>query len=169
MRLDLGCGRTPREGYEGVDIIKLDGVTHVQDLFRPYWQKFKSNSVEAIHCSHLVEHVPNLVGFANELWRICEPDAEVVIQHPYEFSHRAWRDPTHIRCLNEESWLYWDANWRASVGIDHYPMNCDFEIVDIQALASPEYQDRKPEELADLCRKFLNVIDDLVVTLKARK
>lgn len=56
VRLDLGCGQTPKEGFEGVDI-RGGGAKHVVDLFKFPWP-FASDSVDEIHCSHFCEHIP---------------------------------------------------------------------------------------------------------------
>lgn len=56
LKLDLACGQTPREGYEGVDFYAPD-AQHKVDLFKfPY--PWNDNSVDAIHCSHFAEHLP---------------------------------------------------------------------------------------------------------------
>jgi predicted SAM-dependent methyltransferase len=55
-KLDLGCGLNPKEGFEGVDV--RGGVAkHVVDLFKFPWP-FEDNSVDELHASHLLEHVP---------------------------------------------------------------------------------------------------------------
>jgi hypothetical protein len=56
LKLDLGCGQNPKDGFEGVDIAGGKAV-HVMDLFKFPWS-FESESVEEIHCSHFLEHVP---------------------------------------------------------------------------------------------------------------
>lgn len=56
-KLDLGCGLTPKEGYEGVDIRGNEKAKHIVDLFKFPWP-FEDNSVDEIHASHLLEHVP---------------------------------------------------------------------------------------------------------------
>jgi predicted SAM-dependent methyltransferase len=54
VKLDLGCGPNPKEGYIGVDIIKYPNVHKVLDLTKPW--PWKNNSVDEIHCSHFIEH-----------------------------------------------------------------------------------------------------------------
>jgi hypothetical protein len=56
LKLDLGCGLVPKDGFEGVDL-RGDKAKHKVDLFKFPWP-FADGSVEEIHCSHLVEHIP---------------------------------------------------------------------------------------------------------------
>ena len=55
-KLDLGCGQNPKEGYEGVDIAG-GKAQHIVDLFKfPF--PFADNSVDELHASHFLEHIP---------------------------------------------------------------------------------------------------------------
>jgi hypothetical protein len=56
VKLDLACGQTPIEGFEGVDLY-APNAKHKVDLFKfPY--PWASDSVDEIHCSHFAEHLP---------------------------------------------------------------------------------------------------------------
>ncbi|HXP32710.1 MAG TPA: methyltransferase domain-containing protein [Acidimicrobiales bacterium] len=190
MRLDLGCGRQPREGYEGVDVRYL-GQRWLADLNQTPWVLYdnspdgvvhleapdsvmalEDSSVEAVYCSHFVEHVYDLIGFMDELWRVCANEAEVVIRHPYAWSSKAWQDPTHVRALVEGSWSYYNLGWRIQEGLDHYPITADFEVVNMDMVLNPELAHlygENPVALAKAARGAVNVIDELVVTMVARK
>jgi predicted SAM-dependent methyltransferase len=56
LKLDLGCGQNPREGFEGVDLYG-DKAKFKVDLFKFPWP-FADESVEEINASHLLEHIP---------------------------------------------------------------------------------------------------------------
>jgi predicted SAM-dependent methyltransferase len=56
LKLDLGCGQNPKEGFEGVDV-RGGKAKHEVDLFKFPWP-FENDSVEEIHASHFLEHVP---------------------------------------------------------------------------------------------------------------
>lgn len=56
VKLDLACGQSPREGFEGVDFLAPD-VKHRVDLFKFPWP-WADNSVDELHSSHFVEHLP---------------------------------------------------------------------------------------------------------------
>lgn len=55
LRLNLGCGHLPREGFINVDMRELTGVdvvAPVDDL------PFEPGTIDEIHSSHLLEHFP---------------------------------------------------------------------------------------------------------------
>lgn len=56
VRLDLGCGQHPRDGFEGVDLYSTQ-AKHKIDLFKfPF--PWVDNSVDELHSSHFLEHLP---------------------------------------------------------------------------------------------------------------
>ncbi|MDQ3980382.1 MAG: hypothetical protein M3314_12640 [Actinomycetota bacterium] len=55
IRLNLGAGHIPREGYLNVDARPLDGVDIVADISS---LPFEPGSVREIHSEHLLEHFP---------------------------------------------------------------------------------------------------------------
>lgn len=142
LKLDLGCGQTPREGYTGVDkFAKQDGIQNV-DLFRFPWP-WADNSVDALFCSHFIEHIPManwievtaeepgrhdliegtdlLIRFFNECYRILKPGAPFELVWPALKSTRAFMDPTHRRFIPMETLsLYLSRDWRQVNKLDHY-------------------------------------------------
>lgn len=167
MKLDIGCGPVPRRGYEGVDCIDHPEVQWVLDVDNDPWP-WKDGTVDEVWCSHYVEHCRDLVHFADELWRVLKPGAKAVITHPYAHSNRAWQDPTHVRALNEVSWMYWDASWRKANRIEHV-MHCDFR-VSVQPIWHPDWvrAEITDEQRLNAMGHLLNVVDDLCVTLTKR-
>lgn len=57
VKLDLGCGQNPKEGFEGVDLYG-DKAKHKVDLFKFPWP-FADDSVDEIFASHFLEHIPS--------------------------------------------------------------------------------------------------------------
>lgn len=180
MKLDLGCGPDCREGYEGVDRVAQPGVLHVVNLdpwMAPplYYWPFDDSSVDALHSSNLVEHIRDLVGFMSEAWRVLKPDGEFTIHHPYQFNVRAWQDPTHVRCLNEVSFFYFDSEWRNKLHPNDVTDTfgaTDFEVVECDAIAAPEWEHvarDNPEDFERAAHNQINVIADLRWTLRCRK
>lgn len=168
MKLDLACGSTPAEGYEGVDSRELTQAYKV-DLERFPWP-WENDSIEALRCSHYVEHCPDLVAFMNECHRILTPGGELYIRCPYQHSDAAWQDPTHVRALNMKSWDYYDSQLRAGLGDGYAGITADFEITNLEAFARPGVAEQFGDEGIPpwLIEFGVNVIEEIAVTLKKR-
>lgn len=141
LKLDLACGQTPREGFEGVDL--WCEAKHKVNLQKYPWP-FETSSVAEIHCSHYVEHIPMeyvdasgnvtnselgqdaLFRFFDEVHRILKPGGWATIIVPNARSNRGFQDPTHRRFFVAETFLYLFADWRKVNKLDHYNVKCNF-------------------------------------------
>ena len=129
LRLDLGCGKSPKEGFVGVDLRDF-GQPIVCDL-RDLW-KWGDDSVAEARSSHFVEHLtaPERIHFANELYRVLKPGGSAEIIVPHWGSGRAYGDLTHQWPPVSEHWLlYLARDWReqnAPHTCDYY--TCDFSV-----------------------------------------
>jgi predicted SAM-dependent methyltransferase len=54
IKLDIGCGKHPREGYEHLDIQPLEHIEYVCDASKEL--PFKDNSLSAVYSSNTLEH-----------------------------------------------------------------------------------------------------------------
>lgn len=164
MKLDLGCGQNKREGFTGVDI--WEGADVVCDLFQTPWP-FEDDSVDEIWCSHVVEHVPDLIAFLNECHRIMKKGAVMTIHAPYYSSIRCWQDPTHVRAISEVTFAYFNKAWRESQGLGHYPITTDFEYY--YGLAwHPDFVNRNEAFKQFALAHYINAVTDIQATLKKR-
>lgn len=94
MKIDIGCGGSKREGFTGVDILKLPGVDVVHNLDEfPY--PFADNSVDEIWMDQVLEHLKEPMKTVEELHRIGKVGAKIHIGVPYFRSMYAAIDPTH--------------------------------------------------------------------------
>lgn len=74
---------------------------------------------ERIIAHDVLEHIPNLVGAMTNCLSLLAEGGMMDILVPYDLSRWAWRDPTHVRAFNEESWLYY-TDWAWYLGwIEH--------------------------------------------------
>jgi hypothetical protein len=194
LRLDLGCGLNPKEGFEGVDLYG-DKAKHKADLFKFPWP-FKDNSVDEIHASHLLEHVPAreveerdlssplarnistgarpgehylgadmLFAFMDECYRILKLDGWMHVIVPSGRSNRAFWDPTHRRFFMQETFLYFNADWRKLNSLQHYRIGCHFG-VDVTHSLPQEETLRSPEAQAQRFNNYWNVTVDWMAKLK---
>lgn len=99
----------------------------MQDLQAFPWP-WEDNSVAEIHTSHLVEHLPNLIGFIDECFRILKPGGLLEVRHPNCKSERAFQDPTHVRFIPGATWYYFTKAWRDANKLSHYPIKSDFSV-----------------------------------------
>jgi hypothetical protein len=217
IKLDLGCGQNPKDGFEGVDI-RGGKAKHVVDLFKFPWG-FADNSVDEIHCSHFMEHIPAreieerdvartckmcgqlessrdlmcpkdtetqthswpefadydvsqrfvgqdmLFAFMDECYRILKNDCWMHVVVPSARSNRGFQDPTHRRFFMQETFIYFNADWRKSQGLDHYRVSCDF-FMDIGHSMPQEEGLRSPEALAQRVNTMWNVTVDWIAKLR---
>ncbi len=187
IKLDLGCGLTPKEGFEGVDFFTPTAM-HQVNLMKFPWP-WKDNSVDEIFTSHFLEHLPMvfvdskgnyslcpetpddrdlLFRFMDECWRIMKPNAKMTIIVPSGRSSRGFQDPTHRRFFVSETFAYFNAGWRKHHGIDHYMGGCDFDIqVQPRVKSAVAALPQKEQDL--MFETQWNSIQDFQATLVALK
>ncbi len=111
IKLDIGGGRSPQQGFLNMDMQKLPTVDIVHDWDSFPWP-FPDKSVTIITAMHVVEHVdPARFGFIkwmNEAWRILKYEGQLVIVVPYAGSEGYWADPTHCNPCTKHTWRYFD-------------------------------------------------------------
>ena len=101
-KLNLACGENYVEGYVNLDYNKnlKSDISHNLNKF-PY--PFKDNTFDEIYCSHILEHVEDLLKTMEELWRISKPGAKILIFGPHSGSFEVHVDITHKRGLNTQT------------------------------------------------------------------
>lgn len=108
LKIDLGCGKNKRDGFTGIDKSEYSIADIISDLEEKL--PLEDESVDEVYSSHCLEHIDNLVGLMNEIWRVCKDGAKISIVVPYYKSIGAFRDPTHRRFFTEQTFLYFDKN-----------------------------------------------------------
>lgn len=96
----MGCGKSKRPGFIGVDCHPLPGVDIVHDLNRFPWP-LDNDCAEEIVLDNVIEHLPDTVAVLDELHRIAREGCRVEIIYPYWRSFGAYGDPTHVHYFNE--------------------------------------------------------------------
>lgn len=175
LRLDLGCGPScyvDEKGtkFTGIDKVKLEGVDIVHDLTKfPY--PFADNSVDEIRSSHFLEHIdgPTRMKMMDELWRIMKGGAKAIHVFPYYKSQRYYQDPTHAwPPIVENSFLYFNKQWRETNKLDYYDIHCNFDFVLNYHFGPENWQvwSNKQEMVRNSAmRNYWEVIDDMSVTM----
>ena len=180
VKLDLASGQTPREGFTGVDLFTGDNRV---DLLSFPWP-WADGSVDAVHCSHFVEHIPMayidadnreharagldrkdlFCAFFDEVHRILKPGGKATIIVPYGRHSRGFQDPTHRRFIVEETFLYLNAEWRAANKLEHYLGRANF-VCNVMRIVDASWSVRTAEVLGQAMTEKWNVITDLQVEM----
>lgn len=178
LRIDLACGESKKEGFEGVDEYEVEGVDRVFNILEFPWP-LETNSVGEFFCSHFVEHIPHdlhngsrfdgLVQFMDEVYRCLMPGGLITIISPYYTSIRAWQDPTHCRAISEATWQYFNNRLSDVVKLRHYLGVSNFEVIAQQFILDEEYIHRAESARTWAMRHNWNAVKDLQVTLRSLK
>ena len=116
LTLNLGSGKDYKTDCVNADIRADVGADWVVDIgaFMQIDRQFSK-----IIAFDVLEHIPNLVQAMTNCRDLLEMGGEMHIHVPYDLSHGAWQDPTHVRAFNEKSWVYycewaWYLGWKGS-------------------------------------------------------
>lgn len=177
LKLDLGCGKSKRAGFTGVDALRFDGVDITADL-KKRWP-FNDESVDEAHSSHFIEHLDGMerIHFWNELYRVLKVGAKAQIIGPDWSNSRAYGDPTHKwPPFSDFSALYLMKGWREqqaphcdSRWVD-WGYSCDFEFTTGTSWDGnhPEFLGRSDEARGYALRNFKNTAVDLLINVTKR-
>ena len=80
MKLNVGCGRDPLEGWTNLDLADWPGVDIVADITKLI--PLSDNTVDEIRCSHTIEHVTDPLAAMTELWRVARDGCHRRVPHP---------------------------------------------------------------------------------------
>jgi SAM-dependent methyltransferase len=169
LRLNLGCGRNPIQGWINVDHVALPGVDVIADLNACTTPPlpFADSSVDEFLLSHLLEHIPDVLPLMRELHRIAKPGALMTIHIPHGASDDAWEDPTHVRPYFPGSFGYFSQPyyWRADYGYrgDWQPDRV------VLRVGAQECEGQTGEALWKRSRTERNLVREMVVTMHAVK
>lgn len=186
LKLDLACGQSPREGFEGVDLY-APGAKHKVDLFKFPWP-WATSSVDELSSSHFLEHIPMsylckkhgheqvpcegspdlFFAFMDECYRILKPQGRMHVVVPACRSERSFQDPTHRRFIAQATFFYFSADWRKMNKLDHYLVKCNFS-GDVNFSFDSSLSGRYEDVQKELFQHAWNVIHDWIVVLRALK
>lgn len=165
VRLNLGCGRSPLDGWVNVDAVALPGVDLVLDLERETLP-FDESSVDEIAASHMLEHVARPLPLLQELHRVARPGCVATFRVPYGSSDDADEDPTHARRYFWGSWGYFGQPyyWRADYGY-----RGDWDTDHIELLVGADVAALAWDDAMRMVRRDRNVVGEMVAQLRAVK
>lgn len=102
LKVDLGGGLFPREGYLTIDQEGGDITCDLNDGI-----PLEDNSVGVINASHVIEHLKDPIKTMREIHRVLAHGGWAFIEVPSTDGRGAWQDPTHVSYWNENSFWYY--------------------------------------------------------------
>lgn len=118
-QVNLGSGKDYKPGWLNLDVIDRAEPDLVLDLGKPQTFPVKATtrfgtemvleagSLDKVYANNVLEHVPDLPCLMTNVLTLLKEGGEIEIEVPYEKALTAWQDPTHIRAMNENSWMYY--------------------------------------------------------------
>jgi len=169
ISLNLGCGRSPLPGWVNLDLAPGPGIDVVADLdaCRTTPLPFAENSVSRMRMVHVLEHIEDTLGLLQELHRIAEPRALLLVHSPYGSSDDAYEDPTHCQRFFINSFAYFaqPTFWRADYG---YRGDWEAESV-VLVMPAADNQGLTEQEMTRKVFQLRNVVQEIQVVMKAIK
>ena len=118
-KINLGSGKDYKPNWLNIDILDRAEPDLVLDLGQPValpheaptqmggTVRLEAGSLDLIYANNVLEHVPDLPMLMGNALKLLREGGEFSIEVPYEKALTAWQDPTHLRALNENSWVYY--------------------------------------------------------------
>lgn len=140
IKINLGAGSEPTEGWINVDWIEQEGIQVVHNLLDFPWP-FKDEVADEIKAIDVLEHMPLFnsknestpIKFIEECWHILQDGGKLFITVPHWQSPNLWIDPTHVRGYDERSFDYFDPETDLGKWYGYYS-DCKF---DVSAVRTP--------------------------------
>lgn len=108
IRLNIGCGNLPKEGYKNIDISKEAKADEYYDASKEI--KEEDESVEEIHCGCMMEQIDDLVLFLNECHRVLKDGGELNGYVPSTDPSVLHLDPMDKKFFQIDSFNYFNKN-----------------------------------------------------------
>lgn len=129
--INLGCGKTKKEGEIGVDKVKLPGVDVVHDCENGL--PFEDNYADEILSWDFIEHIhqDRVIHVMNEIWRVLKPNGVFRFKIPdAERGQGAWQDMTHRSFWVRNSFKYYENRYYH----DMYGIIAKFKIGELESV-----------------------------------
>ena len=168
--LDLGCGTRPRNPYRrdelhGVDVVAVPfpgtelRVVNVALASIPY----PDDHFDSVSAYDFLEHVPRVlpapdgrstrfpfVELMNEVWRVLRPNGLLYAYTPAYPHSMAFRDPTHVNILTDDSQYYFT---RPHLLARMYGFRGDFSVIRQLRVKGGEFE-YEPTDPPDFMRRY---------------
>ncbi len=134
IKINIGCGGRPLEGYENIDMDTLDEIKkryplnkYSKDIVVKQYDIFnlpyKNNSIDEIKAEAFIEHLSFIEEekFFNEIIRVCKIDGLIILSTvDFEKTVKEWLD-------YEDNWKDFFKNDKKSIESEHWFGNYSYE------------------------------------------
>lgn len=103
--LDVGCGRNKRPGAIGIDRNRDTAADVIADIDSGKLP-FRDGVFSEVWLVHVIEHVADVIAMVEEVHRIAQVGARIVVETPHYTDFSSFCDPTHRWHLNSFSFRY---------------------------------------------------------------
>jgi ubiquinone/menaquinone biosynthesis C-methylase UbiE len=101
LRLNLGSGNRPLDGYVNVDTRDRPGVDMIADATA---LPIPDGAAIEVQASSLLEHFRDPYAVLDEAHRVLAPDGVLVVRVPSPWSQAGLLDPTHVFLADLKQW-----------------------------------------------------------------
>ena len=101
VRLNLGSGNEPLDGYINLDARRVPGVSVVADVGH---LPLRERSAGEVRASSLLEHFRDPYAILDEIHRVLTPEGTFIMRVPTPWSMAGALDPTHVFLADLKLW-----------------------------------------------------------------
>lgn len=155
LRLNLGCGLQPIEGFTNIDREPAAKHDLLLDICGEAWP-FADGSVDEIVAHHVLEHTDDLAWVMKECYRVMKPGALLRITSWHPASDQYWGDPTHRQPITKDTLSLFSlaaVNEAINAGKPITPLalyhEVNFEVVIVRNSIRPEWLAENYEQVDD--------------------
>jgi ubiquinone/menaquinone biosynthesis C-methylase UbiE len=129
-KLNIGAGNLIIAGYENHDKIKHRSEIDIAfDLNTKPWP-VEDSTYEEVRMFDVIEHMDDVIGVINEVWRILKPDGIFHCKACGYKNENFWVDITHKHAFHKKSMDYFDPS--TDIGKEYsYYTDKKYQIVEI--------------------------------------
>jgi SAM-dependent methyltransferase len=168
--LNVGAGNSQSNEYASIDRAKgADFQFDLEDCAKPgHLLPFNADVFNQIHCSHVLEHIHNILPLMQELHRVTVAGGILTARVPYGSSDNADEDPTHVRRFFLESPGYFS---QVAYGGADYGYRGDWRVHDrVLVLRTDTIVDKlleadKLDDVLHLVHRARNIVDEFFFRL----
>lgn len=188
MKLNLGCGPRPIEGYLNIDTVADFAPDRVMDLEITPWD-LPDDCAEEVLLNHVLEHLgastASFLAVMQELYRVCADGARLSINVPHPLHEHFRTDPSHVRRITPQTLSMFSRAECEQAAAAASPMTpwarilgVDFELERVEYISDPRTVallsakglfDPAVDQLSDYAEILPNLVAEIRMLLVARK